>query len=129
MIEIKQIRSNPDESFKSLSTRGVTRDEFDRLLELDRRWRDALISQEESRAKVKELSRRYGQANRAGDTDLANSLGSQSKKASTSEAEATKALEALDSERRDLLLRIPNFPDPNAPVGTGEQDNQTEFTY
>ncbi|MGH9281691.1 MAG: serine--tRNA ligase, partial [Acidimicrobiales bacterium] len=75
------------------------------------------------RAKVRSLSQDVGKARKAGDTAAAEALAAESRavgeEARALDAEAT----AVESDLRDLLLRIPNLPAPEAPEGASEADN------
>ena len=47
MLDIRQIRKNPDEFKKRLGTRGVEPEKIDALLEKDKERRDLLVEAED----------------------------------------------------------------------------------
>ena len=57
------------------------------------------------------------------DAGGAEALQAQSRALGEQEKAAADELEVIQAELRDLLLRIPNLPHPDAPDGAGEDDN------
>ena len=66
---------------------------------------------------------------KAGDRDKANELKAQVKTASDSVKEAEVLLDALEAERTDLLLEIPNVLDERVPAGADEASNELVRTW
>jgi seryl-tRNA synthetase len=122
MIDIQLVRREPDRVRAALARRGADSD-LDRLLASDIRWREETARRDEVRRRVKDLSREVGQARRAGDTARAEELAGQSRSLGPEERAIDAELAALDTERRQLLLEIPNLPDPAAPDGSSPADN------
>ena len=54
MLDIRQIRKNPDEFKKRLGTRGVEPEKIDALLEKDKERRDLLVEAENLKTKTEE---------------------------------------------------------------------------
>jgi seryl-tRNA synthetase len=122
MIDIQLVRREPDRVRAALARRGVDSD-LDRLLVVDARWREETARRDEVRRRIKDLSREVGEARRAGDTARAEELSGQSRSLGPEERAIDAELAALDAERRELLLEIPNLPDPAAPDGSSPADN------
>jgi seryl-tRNA synthetase len=119
MLDLKLIRSEPERVKAALARRGAAA-EIDRLLELDARRRRLLPEVENAQAERKALSRRIGEAKRAGDdaAELTARVGSLKQAIESGKAE----LEKVDGELEALALALPNIPDPDAPEGDSDED-------
>jgi len=106
MFDIKLIRDNPDLVRESLSHRKDIAN-IDEIIQLDKENRQKLTALEELRhiRKGGKMSPDEGRKLR----DSINAL----------ETEAN----ILSEKLKDLLLRVPNIPDPSVPVGSSEDDN------
>jgi seryl-tRNA synthetase len=124
MIDIRLVRADPEGVRAALSRRSADfAKDLDELVAVDERWRAALASQEESRARVKELSREVAAARRAGDVARAEELAAESRLAGDLEKQYGAEADRLAEQRRRILLAIPNLPDPACPEGSGPEDN------
>jgi len=123
MIDLVQLRREPDFVKASLARRGVSTSTMDEILELDVEHRRLLQEAESLRAEVKELSRQVGEARRAKDQTTADELATRSRELGDRERVATQATEAVGSILREQLLMIPNIPAPDVPDGRDENDN------
>jgi seryl-tRNA synthetase len=123
MIDLAQLRREPDVVKAALGRRGVTSDEVDEIVALDVEHRRLLQEAERLRAEVKELSRRVGAARREKDVETAEALTSESRTLGDEERNASEATEAVASRLRELLLLVPNLPDERVPDGLDERDN------
>jgi len=75
------------------------------------------------RAEVNELSKQVGLKRRDGDAEGAEALQAQSRALGEQEKALADELDGLQAQLKDLLLRIPNLPHPDAPDGADEHDN------
>lgn len=123
MIDLAQLRREPDVVKAALARRGVSHATIDAILELDGEHRRALHEAENLRAEVKDLSRRVGEARRAAALDVAESLSRTSREVGEREGVARETSETVAQELRARLLMIPNLPSPSAPDGLDEKDN------
>jgi len=123
MIDIRLVRDDPQAVRDGLGRRGVDPAEIDRLLDADRRARDAVGRRDQWRAEVKDLSRHVGEARRQGDTARAETLAEQSREAGAAEKVADGEATAAQLDVRDRLLWLPNLPAADAPDGAGPDDN------
>jgi seryl-tRNA synthetase len=123
MIDIRQVRDEPDTVKQALARRGVDPAEVDRLLDADTRARQAVGRRDELRATVNELSRRVGEARRVGDHATASTLTEESRAAADEEKVVGAEADAAQSEVREWLLWLPNLPSEDAPDGAGPEDN------
>jgi seryl-tRNA synthetase len=123
MIDLVQLRREPEFVKAALARRGVSFAMMDEILELDVEHRRLLQEAEGLRAEVKELSRKVGEARRNKDVTGADGLATKSRELGDRERVATQATDAVASILREQLLMIPNLPSPEAPDGVDESDN------
>jgi seryl-tRNA synthetase len=123
MLDIRRIRTEPDEVKAALARRGLDTAEVDRVLELDERQRRLGGERDELRSQVKSLSKQVGQLHKEGRSDEAADVGAQSRRLGEQEQELAAEASMAAGEVRELLLRIPNTPHPDAPEGASDADN------
>src|SRR5271165_7072616 len=123
MIDIRQLREDPDGVKAALGRRGVDPAEIDRVAALDAEARRLLAARETLRARVKALSRQVGQARRSGDEDGAARATDESRRLGDEESRAAADVEAVQAELRAALLDLPNLPAREAPDGRDADDN------
>jgi len=75
------------------------------------------------RARVKDLSRQVGEARRNKDAATAETLALTSRGLGDQERVASESTDVVAAALRDLVLMIPNVPDPKVPDGLDENDN------
>jgi len=107
----------------ALARRGVDPTEVQRLLDSDRRARQAVGRRDELRSKVKELSRHVGEARRAGDQARAAEQAEQSRALGEEETALDGEAGAAQADVREMLLLLPNLPSDEAPDGEDDDDN------
>ena len=117
MLDIDQIRSDPDAVKLALSRRGEDAP-IDRVLELDARRRAIQGEADELRARRNAVSKEIGQA-KPPPQDLIEEMRGVSGRIKAREAESREVEEQI----REYLLAIPNLPRPEVPEGTDESDN------
>ncbi len=98
-------------------------DQLDRVAALDERAREIVSQRDALRAQVNELSKQVGGLRRDGRADEAEALQAESRALGEHEKTLADESDGLQAEIRELLLRIPNLPHPDAPDGAGEHDN------
>ncbi len=123
MIDIAQLRREPDVVKAALARRGVDGAVLDSIIALDVAHRQRLQEAEKLRADVKELSRQVGEARRAKDNETAEALTAQSRELGDAERAASEASDELAASLRGELLMIPNLPSADTPDGADESDN------
>ncbi len=123
MLDVRQIRAEPEAVKAALARRGIDTSDIDRVRELDARQRALGSARDELRSKVKGLSNQVGSLHREGRSEEAAVRQAESR--ALGEEERTLAAEANDIATmiRDLLLRIPNLPHPDSPQGASDADN------
>jgi seryl-tRNA synthetase len=123
MIDLVQLRREPDIVKAALARRGVSTLTMDEIIALDVEHRELLQEAERLRAEVKFLSRLVGEARRDKDTETAATLTEKSRALGEEERAASEAMERVAATLHAELLMIPNLPDPGVPDGVDENDN------
>lgn len=123
MIDLVQLRREPEVVKSALARRGVSPQAMDEIVALDVEHRRLLQEAESLRAQVNELSRQVGEAHRNKDETTARDLTEKSRSLGDEERQATEATEATGGRLSDLLLMIPNLPAPDVPDGLDDSDN------
>jgi seryl-tRNA synthetase len=117
VLDIKLIRDNPDVVRKALQNRGETIT-LDQIISLDERRRKLLHDMETLRAQRNEVSKQIGKmADKP--SKLIAEMRELGEKVTSLEAEINQG----ESELDDLLLRLPNIPAADVPIGKDTQDN------
>jgi seryl-tRNA synthetase len=114
VLDVKQIRQEPERAKAALARRGLGTDVVDELLEADARRRELLPELEQLRAEKNRASKRIGELQRAGE-DASEAI---AEVRSVGEREKSLEAEIAEAEaRRDqLLASLPNLPDESAPA-------------
>jgi len=123
MIDLAQLRREPDFVKTALARRGVDFSTMDEIIELDAEHRRLLQGAEQLRAEVKDLSRQVGEARKNRESEKADELAARSRELGEHEKLATQQLDAVATVLRERLLLIPNIPAPDVPDGKDENDN------
>jgi seryl-tRNA synthetase len=123
MIDLAQLRREPDVVKAALARRGVSTSTMDEIIALDAQHRVLLQEAERLRAEVKDLSRRVGEARRVKDAEVADALTLESRALGDKERKSSEVTEAVARQLNDRLLMIPNIPAPDVPDGLDETDN------
>jgi len=130
-VGIQRLRDEPDDIRRGAEAKGEDPALVDRALEVDAERRRLLAETESLKAERNAASKRIGEAIHGGAAPDGPEV-AESRATSTAAGERIKTLDAALAETEatldDLLLRIPNPPDPDIPVG-GEEANVTLRTW
>ena len=121
MIDLRLLRDDPDAVRRAYARRGGV-EELDRVVDLDRRYREVLGEVESVRASHNRASKAIGQATpeeRPAAIDAAKQLADRVK---TLEPQ----LEELEQELNGILSCLPNLPHESVPEGLTEDENVVE---
>ncbi|MDD1415437.1 serine--tRNA ligase, partial [Dolichospermum sp. ST_con] len=131
MLDIKQIRENPQLIQEKLNTRSG-KYEIQPILDLSQQQRELEVKRNELQARSNEIGKIVGQKVKSGVNpqdpeiqalkDEGNSL-----KITLSELEPQE--KELKVQIHTLLLALPNLPSDSTPIGTSEDDNQEVKTW
>jgi len=139
MIDLKDLRSNPDKYRKGLADKGYPPDLADQLLAVDAQLRPLITKREQLAAEKNQIGKQIGQLagqlKKAGDVEKTK-LQAQMKQLKTrpdeikaQESALTGQTSELESQRDGLWLRIPQPADPDVPVGTHADNNVQLSTW
>ena len=123
VIDIRLVREQPDMVTAALGRRGVAPDAVARLIDCDSLARSTSARRDAIRAQKKDLSNQVAGARREGDEKRSEELAAQSRELGELERAAASEAEVAQEEVRSILLDLPNLPSPEAPDGTGPDDN------
>ncbi len=112
MLDLKQLRDDPDYAREALARRGDA-ERLDPVLELDARRRELLPELEQLRAEKNQASKRIGELQRAGEdaSEAIAEVRSSGEREKQLDAELAEVQSALDT----ALAAVPNLPSPDAP--------------
>jgi len=128
MLDIREIRENPDAVRERLKTRGGDHwTLIDEVLACDESRRKAETEKQALQSQRKQISKQIG---------MLKSKGEDSSAVEAEVREIKGKIEALDTEaeasstrQTDLLLNIPNLPHGDCPVGADEDSNPEVRTW
>ena len=123
MLDLKRIRTNPEEIKKALTNRGEDFDVsvIDELISLDEERRKILVQVETLKGKRNQVSAEIPKKKKAGEDVTAimaemRELGDEIKEFDVKTNE-------IDERIKYIMLRIPNIPHPSVPEGESDEDN------
>lgn len=120
MLDIRRIRQNPQELIGALKARNSSIDVTE-LLSIDEKRREALTETEVLKAKRNEESKRVAIVKREGGD--ASAIMQEMREVGERIAALDKQVSEYDALLNDILMRLPNFPDPSVPLGKDDSEN------
>lgn len=128
MLDIKLIRTQPDEIKAAMKKRNKNLDEvIDQILQIDVKRREINIKAEQMKAEQNKVSKQIPQIKKSGG-DVSEIM-EQMKKLSNDIKELDPLVAELEQQQTQLLLSIPNTPNDSVPAGADENDNQIVSTF
>ena len=120
MLDIKAIRSNPEEIKRKLRRRGQ---EFriDDILKLDEQRRQVIYEVEELKGRKNKVSEEVAKLKKA--KQDAEAMVLEMREVSEKIKEMDERVRGLDEEINDILMTIPNTPNDGIPDGRSDADN------
>ena len=123
MLDIKLIRENPDLIRQMLANRNDDASP-DQILELDKKYLDALRETELLRAKRNEVSKQISNMK-----EKPQDLILEMRQVGNQIGVLEEKIAQFTTEINDRLLRIPNIPRPDVPLGKESKDNIVTRTW
>ncbi len=124
MIDIKDLRENSEKYRKNMRKKERDVKVIDRVLKLDKSWRDVKLRADNLRHERNKISETINKAKKSGDEKKAKKLIKQAK-------EIPEKLKNLELQEKDLkesldkeLYEIPNLMHPKVPKGKSDADNK-----
>jgi len=124
MIDIQQLRKDPDEVAKRLAARGPSTFDAEQFQRFETARKELQSAVEQAQASRNRIAKDIGQAKAKGH-DVAELL-RQGEKLKSLLEESEKQLTKLQAGFQDFLARIPNIPHESVPVGGSAEDNREE---
>ncbi len=134
MLDLKFVREHPEKVREAIMQKNEPAD-LDRLLDLDQERRNLLQQAEELKQMRNRVSKEIGLAKE--DRPAMQRKKEEMRQVSGKIKELDEELRRLDGGMEQILLRLPNIPDPAVPPGRDEADNREvrawgrppEFTF
>lgn len=122
MLDVKYVRDNIDKVAEAMKNRNAAFD-AEAFQALDTKRREAIAHEEELQAERNSQSKAIGAMMSQGKVDEAEAAKDRVRAINEELEAAAKVREQVDGELRDLLMHVPNMPDPSTPIGKDENDN------
>lgn len=123
MLDIRQLRAEPEAVKATAARRGEDPALLDEVIALDARQRAAGRRADELRAEVKRISKEVGALHSAGRGDDAAGLRDRSRELGAQAQVQTDEADELGEQIRQRLLMVGNLPAEDCPDGSGPDDN------
>ncbi|MBU0758392.1 MAG: serine--tRNA ligase [Nanoarchaeota archaeon] len=129
MLDIRQIRENPDAVIKDLEKRDAPemRSKLDNVIELDRRWRDAKAEVEKLKHYRNKVTKEISQLKKDG-KDISEKL-----KLMKEIPEKIKKLDeesiGLKEQVDEIMMILPNILHESVPIGLDDSENVVAKTH
>lgn len=122
MLDLKKIRNNPEDIKNRLAIRGGAYLAFvDEVVTLDEQRRQILVQVEDLKSKRNRVSAEIPKLKKDGQ-DVAPIMAEMKQVGEQIKKQDTKANE-IDEKIYNIMLRIPNIPNVDVPVGKSDADN------
>jgi seryl-tRNA synthetase len=124
MLDVKRVREDPEHVRERLAVRGRAEytEALDRLLALDERRRVLVGEVDALRTRRNEVSPEVGRLKKAGHHTEAEPLIQEMRELGDRMSGLEAARDAVERDVREILLNVPNLPEPEVPAG-GEEAN------
>jgi len=120
VLDLKFVRENLDLVKKAVQDKGEEA-AVDRFVEVDTKRRDLLKETEQLKNKRNTVSEEIARMKR--EKKDATTLIEEMRTVSQRIKELDNELRQVENELQEILLTLPNIPDPSVPIGASEEDN------
>ncbi len=121
MLDIKLFRENPDVIKQDLVKRGEDTGIVDKIVELDKEWRQTKIKLQELQHKRNTVTKEIAELKKKGE-DTGQKI-TEMREVNQKIKEMEERARELEKKRDDLRLRVPNLTHESVPVGKDDTDN------
>ncbi|MDY6784115.1 MAG: serine--tRNA ligase [Cyanobacteriota bacterium] len=126
MLDLKQIRENPEFVQKQLARRSADEYNLQPILDLDRQQRELESSRNQLQARSNEIGKLVGQKIKGGTNPQSaeiQALKEEGNSVKTQLANLEPQEKQLKAQIESLLLQLPNLPADSVPPGKNEEEN------
>ncbi|MBU6392344.1 MAG: serine--tRNA ligase [Planctomycetes bacterium] len=127
MLDLNFIRNNPDKVKQAIANKHENAASIDQILELDTQRRSMIHACEQLKSKRNEKSKEVSELKKKGQD--ASGIIEETKKIGDDIKSFEERLNGLEPQINNLLLRIPNIPAADVPIGKDEKDNVVVKTW
>ena len=125
MLDINFVRENPDAVKENI--RKKFQDEkielVDQILELDKQFRAAKVQADDLRSSQNKLSKQIGMLMGQGKRDEAEKVKAEVAAGNARIDELTEREREVETELKEIMMKIPNMIDPSVPIGHDDTEN------
>jgi seryl-tRNA synthetase len=123
MLDLHFVRENFDHVREKLATRNFDPALLDDFTKLDAERRSLIRERDELNASGNRISKEVGALMREGKKDEAETRKAESRNIAEKARSVETRLDELESEFRNILVRVPNLPHQSVPAGKNEAAN------
>lgn len=126
MIDLKQLRENPDQFLARLNLRSDYSEPIQQILSLDQQQRSIEMDRSQLQARSNEIGKLVGQKMKSGvkaDDPEVQALRDEGNQIKAQLSELEPQEKELKAELEALMLTIPNLPSETTPLGKSEEEN------
>ena len=125
MLDIRQFREDAEHVRKRLATRGLEfSGKVDHVLNLDTERREAITAVEELKAKRNSASKEIGLLMSQKKIEEAEAKKAEVREIGIEISQLDTKASQTEEELKNILLRLPNLPHADVPIGASEDDNK-----
>ncbi|MFN3910213.1 MAG: serine--tRNA ligase [Candidatus Anstonellaceae archaeon] len=124
MLDIKQIRQNPQPFFDSMKARGLDTKPIEDVLDFDKRFRLLKKKVDELKHQRNQVSLQINEAKKNKEEELAERLIRETQTLAKQIKEIDEETINLEKKIFELLITIPNQIDPSVPIGKDSFENK-----
>jgi seryl-tRNA synthetase len=137
MLDLNYVRENLETVRAAMQSRGVPAEVIDLLASLDAERRRVIAESDQLNAERNLFSREIGNLMKEGRREEAETRRNQTNELKDCIAELNRLRDEADSKMKELLVTLPNLPDPKVPIGRTDTENievrrwgsKREFTF
>lgn len=127
MLTLKYITDNTDEVIARLAKKHFdAKESIGKVVELDSKRKKTQAQLDAFLSEINQLSRQVGDLYKQGKTEEANALKTKTAELKEASKDFSASMDTIETEITDILLTVPNIPNPNVPEGVGAADNLVE---
>ena len=125
MLQLSQIRQTPEEIIERLAIRNYDgKNAIAKVLDQDNLRKEKQGELDDTLSRLNTISKEIGGLFKSGEQEKAVKLKHQTAELKEASKKMNEALTNLEQDIREILLEIPNVPNPTVPTGNSDEDNE-----